>query len=405
MRRVLLLSHRFPPLGGAGVQRSLKFARYLPELGYRPLVVTGPGAAGGRWTPADPTLGAEVPSEADVLRVPGPEPARDRGRRAERWLWLRSPWGRWWVRSAVERAMSAGKVDAVLASVPPYESCEGAARIAARLGVPWIADLRDPWALDEMRLFPSALHRRVALGQMRRSLSSAAAIVVTSPEAEHRLREQFPELGAKTIATIPNGFDAEDFAGTQPERHDGAFRIVHAGYLHTELGRHQRRTAHLRRLLGGSAPDVDLMTRSHAYLLEAVERLVERGEAGSKDIEVPLAGVMSGADRAVASRSRSARIHGYLPHAEAVALMRSANLLFLPMHDLPDGGRATIVPGKTYEYLAAGRPILAALPGGDARDILRAAGNAYLCSPGDTGAMADAIAAEVSRARLEVSDG
>ena len=82
-------------------------------------------------------------------------------------------------------------------------------------------------------------------------------------------------------------------------------------------------------------------------------------------------------------------------HPEAIALLRSADLLFLPMHDLPPGRRSTIVPGKTYEYLASGRPILAAVPDGDARDILAEAGNAFICRPRDVEALARAISTVV----------
>jgi glycosyltransferase involved in cell wall biosynthesis len=85
------------------------------------------------------------------------------------------------------------------------------------------------------------------------------------------------------------------------------------------------------------------------------------------------------------------RYHGYVPHADAVALMRSADLLFLPLHDLPPGTRARIVPGKTYEYLASGRPILAALPDGDARDLLSGVERAFLCRPTDVGGMLDVL--------------
>src|SRR5207237_1056929 len=86
----------------------------------------------------------------------------------------------------------------------------------------------------------------------------------------------------------------------------------------------------------------------------------------------------------------------YLSHADSIALMRSADLLFLPMQNLPPGRRSTTVPGKTYEYLATGRPILAAVPPGDAHDILRAVGHA-VCPPDDETAIADAIAASSGR--------
>ena len=91
----------------------------------------------------------------------------------------------------------------------------------------------------------------------------------------------------------------------------------------------------------------------------------------------------------------SSRLHGYVTHAESIELMRTADLLFLPMQNLPSGVRATIVPGKTYEYLASGTPILAAVPDGDARDILDAAGNARLCRPDDVTGMAAAISEAV----------
>jgi glycosyltransferase involved in cell wall biosynthesis len=79
--------------------------------------------------------------------------------------------------------------------------------------------------------------------------------------------------------------------------------------------------------------------------------------------------------------------------------MRTADLLFLPMHDLPPGRRAGLVPHKTYEYLAAGRPILAAVPDGDARDLLAESGAALLCRPADTAAMAAHLEAEIDRWR------
>jgi glycosyltransferase involved in cell wall biosynthesis len=82
---------------------------------------------------------------------------------------------------------------------------------------------------------------------------------------------------------------------------------------------------------------------------------------------------------------------GYIPHRDSVALIRSADVLFLPMHDLPSGTRATIVPGKAYEYLASGRPILAAVPDGDGRDLLTRAEGLTLCRPADTDAMAHGL--------------
>jgi len=397
VRRVLFLAYHFPPVGGAGVQRSAKFARHLPELGYEPLVVTGPGPEPeDRWTPEDASLERDLPSDLTVLRIPHRRPAPSTGARAraERWMRVPSPFTAWWTEGARELALAAADVDIVYASLSPYDSAEAASRIAALLGRPWVADLRDPWALDEMQVYPSGLHQYLERRRMRRSLSSAAALVMNTPEAAARLVDAFPELATKLIRVIPNGYDAEDFVVPPEPRSDSAFRIVHTGYLHTDLGHDERRRARLRRFLGGTTRGVDILARSHVFVLDAIEQI--RGELPGTDLELHLAGIASAADHE-AGRSEAVHFRGYLPHAETVALMRSADLLFLPMHDLPPGTRATIVPGKTYEYLGSGRPILAAVPDGDARDLLVRLPNAYLSRPRDSSAMATILRELASR--------
>jgi glycosyltransferase involved in cell wall biosynthesis len=281
----------------------------------------------------------------------------------------------------------------------PYESAEAAATIARESKRPWVADLRDPWALDEMIVHPTILHRGRERRHMRRQLSTASALVISTREAERRVREAFPDLASKPIVTIPNGYDPADFGGAAPQRRDSAFRIVHTGYLHTELGLRHRKTARIRELLGGSVKGLDILTRSHVYLLEAIDRLIGEDPSLASTIEVHLAGVLSETDKKIAERSPVVRLLGYVPHRETVDLMRTADLLFLPMHDLPPGTRAGIVPGKTYEYIASGRPILAAVPDGDARDILEEARTAHLCRPADADAMVRILRAEIERWR------
>jgi glycosyltransferase involved in cell wall biosynthesis len=404
VRRILLHAYHFPPTGGSGAQRPARIARHLPEFGYEPVVVTAPRPTGERWTPTDASLGSEVPASTIIRRIPGPEPASSKGwrLRAERWLRLREPWSHSWIKSSTAVGIEAARetnVDLVYAWMQPYSSAEAAARIAAAIDRPWVADLGDPWALDEMMIYPTTFHRRLEQRLMRRALASADGIVMSTPEAKSRLLDAFPEFADEVVAVIPNGFETSDFSAPVPPRTDDAFRIVHTGYLHTDLGQRQRRSAAVSRVLGGAVPGVDILTRSHVFLLEAVER-VRRGHPEiCEHLEVHFAGVLSEQDLAVARRSPAARTLGFMPHAESLQLMQSADLLFLPMHDLPDGVRATVVPGKTYEYLASGRPILAAVPDGDARDLLAAAGNALLCRPSDVDGIAAAIVKAYKRSR------
>jgi glycosyltransferase involved in cell wall biosynthesis len=396
---VLLLGYHFPPLGGAGVQRNARVARHLTSLGYRVSVVTGPGRPEHRWSPVDATMAAELPAEVSVHRVSAPEPSWT-GSRVQRWLRLTRVWQRWWEEHAIPLALEAGRdADVVYASISPYSTAGAAATVGRRLGVPVIFDFEDPWALDEMLVHETALHARLERRTMGRKLARADAIVMNTPEAAARVRATFPRLAGTPVLAIANGFDAADFAAPERERPPGAFRIVHTGSLHTELGG-QRRL--LRRLVGGATAGVEFKARSLVYLTRALDELDEADPGFADRVELHLAGRLTDGDRAVIAHLPFVHEHGFLPHDETIALIRSADLLFLPMHDVQPGRRVSIVPCKTYEYLASRRPILAAVPDGDARDLLAAAGTARLCRPTDVAALKDALVAALDDARQGV---
>ena len=181
MTRVLVIAYYFPPIGGAGAQRPAKLVRYLPSNGIEPVVVTGPGRSEGRWTPADETLNVDLAPTTVVHRVPGPEPPGATGwrGRGERWLEIPPRWSRWWVNGVVELGRQVTDADVIYSWMSPYESALAAKRLSEELNRPWVADLGDPWALDEMTVFPSALHQQLELRRMRRLLGSAAAIVMS----------------------------------------------------------------------------------------------------------------------------------------------------------------------------------------------------------------------------------
>jgi glycosyltransferase involved in cell wall biosynthesis len=138
-----------------------------------------------------------------------------------------------------------------------------------------------------------------------------------------------------------------------------------------------------------------MLTRSHVFLLEALDSLIaDRPELAGR-IELHLAGLLTDTDLAAAAGRAYVRPCGFLSHADTVELIRSADLLFLPMHDLPPGTAARIVPCKTYEYLASERPVLAAVPDGDARELLSRSPGVHVCRPADVAAMRAAVEAEL----------
>jgi hypothetical protein len=385
--RALLIAYHFPPTGGGGVQRALAMAKYLPAAGVEPTVVTGPRLAEDRWAPEDDTLVAEIPTGLSVHRVASEPPSPGKwGQRLERWGIRESAFARWWVDSVGSLgATVAPGHDVILATMSPFASGEAARQLSERTTIPWIADLRDPWALDEMQVYPTRLHRRRERARMERLLASAAMVVMNTPEAARAVREELPGIADTPVVTVTNGFDRSQFEAPLSARPQRRFRIVHSGSLHSDAGIRLSQ-----RLLGGARADVDILTRSHDRLLRAIEQwFVIRPEVADR-VELLLVGDATDEDRAVVAASPAAsivRFVGYVSHSESIRLLREADLLFLPMQNLPPGERSRIVPGKTYEYLASGRPILGAVPDGDTRDFLAASGAARLCRPDDVGGM------------------
>ena len=374
MIRVLFIAHYFPPIGGGGVQRSAKFVKYLPRFGIQPIVLTGPGKDQSHWTPEDATLVADVPPSTPVFRAAWGSPSE----RLQNLMTLGN------------RIIEEERPAVILVSMSPFADAALATELARRHRLPWIADLRDPWALDEFQVYRTRWHRKLEVRKMRSALRSASRIILNTPEASRRFKVAFPELAGKVGGTLTNGYDSEDYASHATEECHDRFTIVHSGYFHAEFGLRQQRRRWEYNLLGRSEPGVEFLPRSHFYLLRALARWKQQQPEIAHSVRLTSVGKATSVDRQLVEESPVAGMFeftGYRPHAECVSLVRSADLLFLPLYKVPPGRRSGIVPGKTYEYMASGRPILAALPEGDARDYVVNAGTGLVCEPDDVDGM------------------
>jgi len=379
---LVFISHHFPPQGGAGVQRSLKFAKLLPRFGIRPIVITRLDAAKkrDRWIPTDDSMTDEIPAEVSVIQTDWPS---ERPTAVSAW---------------VERAtaqLSGTRCECIFATMSPFSDAKLASALAKRLDIPWIADLRDPWALDEFKIYRSRWHRKAEIKKMGNSLSSAAHIVMNTPEAALSVRQRFKHLRETPVSSITNGYDKDDFQAELNPKESPKFDIVHAGFLHTCAGLRQMRRRLEYALLGRAIHGMETLPRSHFYLLRAIECFLKKNANARDHIRIILAGSLSETDMRIVNDSNifeNVEMPGYLTHAQSVRHIREADLLFFPMHSLSPGHRARIVPGKAYEYMATGKPILAAVPEGDAKDFLSQCGTASICHPKDVESLAAAIA-------------
>jgi hypothetical protein len=183
VRRVLMVAYYFPPLGGAGVQRTLKFVKYLPEFDWQP-VVLATKVSDARLR--DPSLEKEIPATVSVCRTPALTlPARLPWR-------LRSFIARWlllvdeqlgWLPFAVsqgQRMIEEHGVEAIYTTSAPYTSHLIGARLKQRTGLPWVADFRDPWVGNVSSTFPTGFHLELAKRFESQVLQGAERVIVVS---------------------------------------------------------------------------------------------------------------------------------------------------------------------------------------------------------------------------------
>jgi glycosyltransferase involved in cell wall biosynthesis len=285
--------------------------------------------------------------------------------------------------------------DLVLVTAPPFELVPLGVRIAERIGRPLVVDLRDAWALDGVRPASHWLAHRRELGIMRESLGKASGIVTTSDAATRSVGGLLG--GSVPVATVTNGFEPEDFREAAPAvGGDGSFRITFAGqFLSTEAVPPKTLKERIRRRLQARSVRIDPTGRSPLHLLEAIRRLRDREPAIGHRLRFEFAGVVDPATAEVIDRSGVAdavTCHGFVPHAEVIRRMRSADALFICLNGMPADQQPLVIPGKLFEYLAARRPVLAALPAGDARRIALAHADAVAVEPCDPDSIARGIA-------------
>lgn len=399
LKHILYIAFYFPPDGGAGTQRSLKFCKYLPALGWLPIVLTRESGRQKHVMEAeDVSFLEELPSEVSVIRVS--EKGRQRGN-GFRTSDISESYLQSFYDEAI-RVLQTQKVDIILITMSPFGLARIGTLLQSRFRVPVIYDLRDPWALDGWRTYRTRFHWYADRHVMRRTLGKASGIVANTNESAKAIRKLICGLSKNPRMTvIPNGYDSQDFKdiGAIPTRKriESEFKVVHAGTLHTsQLYPSGSMSSKLKRMLRVRPEPIVPDGRTEYFLYRAIKILSDEGHPIGKKFRFVCVGQNSEANTRCAKEAgllNRVSFTGYVSHQESIEWLAQADALFLPLHDLPSGYRSLIVPGKTYEYLAANRPILAALPPGDARDLVGQSTNGFIASPCDPSSMARCLKA------------
>jgi glycosyltransferase involved in cell wall biosynthesis len=387
--KVLLVTMYFPPAGGGGVQRPLKFATHLPAHGIETHVLAPEDP---KWLNVDHELVPPTQAWIHRARYLGPRARRlgdelhgrrglDRLSRQARSLSRRVlvpdenvGWNLTAIPAAVRLVRSEG-IDVVLTTSPPNSVHLIGAAVKRTTGARWVADLRDSIAAHPHRRVERATVRakEKVSASVARLVARQADVIVAASEA---IAEEAATLHPSgVVTTILNGADFDDFAGLDYRRGE-RFRITHTGSF---FGKRDPRP----------------------FLTALVE-------SGLDDVVARFVGDFRVADREWAdSLGLGARLelHPYVPRRESLALQRDSDALLLLIPDAGGRGRG-VLSGKVFEYLAAERPILAAVPPeGAAAELIRETDAGIVAAPDDVLGLTRALAELHARWQAGTLDG
>jgi glycosyltransferase involved in cell wall biosynthesis len=378
MKRVLIVTYYWPPSGGAGVQRWVKLSKYFSRKGIQVFVVTVDPVKAS-YALIDTSLVKEVDPSVRIQLTDTLEPygiyKRITGKkdipfggfsneenqkptfsqRLSRFirgnLFLpdaRVGWNRYAYKACCE-IIEREKIDAIITTSPPHSTQLVGLKLKKKYGLPWLADLRDPWTgiYYYEKLYLTAFSKARDARKEKKVLIESDGVMVVSKDIRDSLILKSGGQKPEKFHVVPNGFDADDFNSVQPDEKESGFVISYTGTLTQDY-----------RLSG---------------FLEAVQKLKET------ELRLQITGSMPIPIREKIKESVSERIRfrNHVSHHEAIAQMKAADMLLLVIPDAK--GNKGILTGKLFEYLAARKPILCIGPvDGDAASIIR------LCNAGES---------------------
>jgi len=370
MKRVLVIAYEYPPLGGGGVFRTLKFTKYLPHFGWKPYVLT---VKNPEYRVRDPTLLKEVPQEAKIYRVFSFEHKFfhfERRLFGCRWIFIPDA-NIGWLPFAMKKGkevITREKIDVIYATAPIFTSLLIGCLLKRETGKPLIVDFRDPWTQNVFIRYPTKFHRKIE-EKMEETVLRVADYVITATESmKAELANKYPFI-SKRCVTITNGFDPEDFRNLKRESHEEKFIITYTGGFYG--------------------------LRTPEYFLTALRELIDEDEELKENLEVLFVGQVGRQGREIV---RKLQLHNvvklipYTSHKRSIEYQVNSDVLLLVITEAGITSFPGAVTAKLFEYLAARRTILGLVPSeGEAAHIIKSMKAGIVSSPKNVNSIKGAI--------------
>ncbi|MBM2845193.1 MAG: glycosyl transferase group 1 [Bacteroidetes bacterium] len=379
-RKVLVIAYYFPPMGLSGVQRTLKFVKYLPQFGWHPTVLTVDPVG---YFAQDDTLLQELAgrpirilrteaagpgkifAKKEVVKLPSERSRKFLSRVSDTLFIPDNKIG--WKRKAVASALAAhteSPFDLIFATAPPFTDFLIGAELKSRINKPLVFDYRDPWLDYPFKFYPTKLHKYRHYVLERNSLRASSHVITTNRRVKESLISRYPFLSYHDVDIIPQGFDPEDFRREgQPAipRTPGKMRITYAGIFWEDR-----------------VPD---------YFLQALHDLFQEKPRLRGRIEARFVGNFRDENIKLVNKLQlqdSVNVMGYVPHHECINQLLASDVLWVVVGDQVGS------PGKTYEYIGAQKPILGCAPDGFLKSTILEAGGTVV-PPTDVAGIKKAI--------------
>ncbi len=372
MFKVLVIAYNFPPLGLSGVQRTLKFVKYMKQFDWEPTVVTSDE---GNYFAYDESLISEVEKQKiKVIRVGGKRKTQNTNghinrklpneffrkikRRIGQSLFIPDT-KKIWAKKALkvtEKLVAQDTFHVLFVTGPPFSIFNTFRKIKSNYRIPLVVDYREVWYDSYFSFYPTPIHRILQKKMEYKTLKSAEGIIVSNRKIKESLIKNFKFLTFNDIRIITNGFDPEDFVDiTLIPKNNNRMRFFYSGIFS--------------------------VYNTPKYFFNAFKLLTIEQPDIAKNIELHFAGFLRKVNRNLIKKLNLQEFvydHGFISHKEALSKMVSSDVVWLTISDKMKN--ESILPGKIYEYFAAKKPILACLPEGAAKIVAQEYPNSFICS-------------------------